>query len=204
MSVAILVGPNRSRYSAHKEILIKKCPFFAKCLDSGMKEEHSNEIEFPDDTCLAFDLFFLWIYSREIPNADSHDRVAAALDAWVLADKFAMPGWQNTLIDGIMSFWRSSPMAPGHLAWLHDNAGQSSLLLMLGAKQLVWNLAHDPKPYENEWLEDLEDLLVNHECSPAKLLCSVTHEKGNRSVQPATQGCTYHVHLDGKRCRRSR
>lgn len=106
-----------------------------------MKEELSNEVEFPDDTCRAFDLFFLWIYSRGVPNTDSHDKVAAAMDAWLLADKFSMSEWQNALIDGIMSFWMTSPMAPGHLAWLHDNARQSSLLLMLGCKQLVWNLA---------------------------------------------------------------
>lgn len=167
-----------------------------------MKEERSNEVEFPDDTCLAFDLFFLWIYRREVPKADSHDKVLAAMNAWVLGDKFCMPDWQNPLIDSIMSFWKNNPMAPDHLAWLYDNAGQSSLLLLLGRKQLVWDIVSKNKLYvgEEEWAADLEDLLINHAYSPAYLLCSVHRETDTRTRQPATQGCKYHIHLDGKLC----
>lgn len=165
-----------------------------------MKEENDNEVAFPDDTCLAFDLFFLWIYSHEVAQVDSHDKVLTAMDAWVLADKFCMPDWQNTLIDGIMSFWKTHPMAPKHLTWLHENAGQSSLLFMLGAKLLVWELAGDTRPYENEWLADLNELLEMGTSSPGKLLCSIVSEAKSRTGAPAQRGCRYHVHLDGKAC----
>jgi hypothetical protein len=203
MPITILVGPHRSRYFAHKEVLVKKSPFFAKCLDAGMKEEHSNEVDFPDDTCRAFDLFFVWIYSREVPQVDSHDKVLAAMDAWVLADKLVMPDWQNPLIDGIMSFWKRRTMSPEHLAWLYDNACESSLLFTLGSKQLVWDMAFEPSHYEGQWLVELEELLAKRECSPAELICSVIREKKEEmdwNNQPAAQGCTYHVHLCGKPC----
>ncbi|KEF53726.1 uncharacterized protein A1O9_10127, partial [Exophiala aquamarina CBS 119918] len=89
-SISILVGPDRSRYTAHKELLVRKCPCFANCLVSGMKEELDDEIAFPDDTCIAFDLFFLWIYSGEVPQVDTHEQVPPAMEAWMLADKFRM------------------------------------------------------------------------------------------------------------------
>lgn len=204
MIVSILVGQQRSQYSAHKEILITRCPFFAKCLSVGMKEANSNEVEFPDDTCLAFNLFFLWIYFEQAPVPNSHEDVLGAMHAWILADKFCMCDWQNVLIDGIMVFWSKTGMAPGHLSWLCDHSGHSSAIFELGMNQLIWNLAHTPKVYEDGWAVDLEDLLTKRECSPGKLLCSVLREIKCHTTEPAKQGCKYHVHLDEKRCPRAR
>ena len=87
-----------------------------------MKEESTNEVDFPDDTCLAFNLFFLWIYFEEAPMPSSHEEVFAAMNAWILADKLCMCDWQNVLVDGIMGFWKKAGMDPGHLAWLCDHA----------------------------------------------------------------------------------
>lgn len=165
-----------------------------------MKEEHTNEVEFPDDTCLAFDLFFLWIYHREVPRAENHDEVLEAMSAWVLGDKFCMTGWQNSLIDSIMSFWKETPMAPGHLAWLYANAEQSSLLFDLGWDELIWRLAFSSSVYlfDEQLAAELEDLILNPACSVILLLRSVYSEKANDSDHPAENTSTYQIRSNEK------
>jgi hypothetical protein len=61
-----------------------------------MKEGQTNEVEFPEDSCVAFDSFFLWIYSRKAPNLEDYKDVNRTMSAWVLADKLCMPDWQNS------------------------------------------------------------------------------------------------------------
>ncbi|OCT53055.1 hypothetical protein CLCR_11043 [Cladophialophora carrionii] len=59
--VTVSVGKEQVTYRTHKDILIERCPFFAKMFDSGMSEAHTNHVQLPEDSHAAFEQFLSWI-----------------------------------------------------------------------------------------------------------------------------------------------
>lgn len=106
--MTILVGESEVKYMAHKQMLIDNCPFFAKCLSSGMEEAQTNVVKLPEDDCDAIDQFIFFIYYKTVNIPDGDDRLTVLLKAWVLGDKFGMREWQNKIIDGLIAFWNRS------------------------------------------------------------------------------------------------
>jgi hypothetical protein len=50
------VGKEKTSFGIHKIILCGKCPFFEKCLASGMKESNENTVKLPEDDPQAFEV----------------------------------------------------------------------------------------------------------------------------------------------------
>ncbi|KAK5061050.1 hypothetical protein LTR84_007591 [Exophiala bonariae] len=190
--VTIIVGAKRHCYAAHKEKLIEESPFFRLCLNPQMKEGQANEVEFPEDSCVSFDSFFLWIYSRNVPSAATQTEVAGMMKAWVLADKLCMPEWQNKFVDGLADFWRRCVFQPQHLIWLFDNVDQSLPLFLLGFRQLAWDLSSDPGRHQDDYAKELEVLLAKQEYLPVPILFAVVNAK-DIAKEPATRPEKYHV-----------
>ena len=127
--------------------MVTECEFFERCPGAGMKEELRKEVEFPGDSCEAFDRFFLWIYSSQAPDLDSGsgDEALAAMKARVLADKFCMEDWKNALIDSMMLEWQACTIQIRRFEWLYTNTEADSQLHQLGVEQLVWQIANTPR-----------------------------------------------------------
>ncbi len=104
--VSILVGQDKSKFSVHKDVLVKASPFFAKCLASNMREATTGVIELPEDDCATFGAFVHYMYKDEIlTSCSGYDFASLSIKSWVLAEKFCMPRWQNLLIDALAQYW---------------------------------------------------------------------------------------------------
>jgi hypothetical protein len=124
-----------------------------------MVEGRTNTVELPNDNCLAFDLFLQWIDCQTVPEKAADHGAFALMNAWVLADKFCMPVWQNKLIDKLGRCYESPHIKPLHVLWILDRAGEDSNLFKFGRDQLVYDLMFCSSQYKEEWNADLTELL---------------------------------------------
>lgn len=99
-----MVSEAKVEYLFHKDVLVKSCPFFAKCLAANMKETLSNVVEMPDDSCGAFNLLAMYLYNEQIPDLKRGIEVRENNEAWTLVDKLGMPGFQDLLMNKLMQY----------------------------------------------------------------------------------------------------
>ncbi|KAK7899723.1 Transmembrane emp24 domain-containing protein 10 [Exophiala xenobiotica] len=146
--ITIIVGAEESKYTAHQEILVAKCPFFATCLTAGMIEASSGEVRLPEDSPEAFGYFIDWVYCGKVQDiGDETDNFISAMEAWVLADKFCMPKWQDELMDQMMQYARIYVIEPAIVAWVVDKLGTESLLHQFIMDQFAWDQIHNEDVY---------------------------------------------------------
>ena len=99
--VTIYVGKKRKRYTAHEDLLVSKCPYFAGCLRESFPESETNEVYLAEDRSEAFDILVTWIYREVVYQANCATGVGSLILAYMLADKFFVPSLKNDLVDEI-------------------------------------------------------------------------------------------------------
>ncbi|KAI1620356.1 hypothetical protein EDD37DRAFT_653954 [Exophiala viscosa] len=215
--VTFIVGPEKAVYTAHKAVVIDKCPFVAKCLAAGMVESTTYTIEFPEDEPAAFDQFISWIYRCDVDEIEKGDtnKLINVLMAWVLADKLCMPAWQNESIDQAMAYWTTNFMEPEVVSWATDHLSNTSLLFSLIVDQFAWDVMDVPGMYTNESddsvestqrLEIVKGLFMRPDFPSIRLFrqavqTALDFVSLDRPKEPASDNtCKYHVHEAGKTC----
>ncbi|KAK5216556.1 Transmembrane emp24 domain-containing protein 10 [Exophiala xenobiotica] len=222
--ITIIVGAEESKYTAHQEILVAKCPFFATCLTAGMIEASSGEVRLPEDSPEAFGYFIDWVYYGKVQDiGDDTEKVTLAMEAWVLADKFCMPEWQDQLMDQILQYVRIYVIEPAMVAWVVDKLETTSLLHQFIMDQLAWDQVHSEDVYTASSeiairaarAEELKALLDRKdfphaelrqstlECARASRQAQVHNQKGQLNP-PAKNPCKYHVHEQGTPCKEAK
>ena len=183
--VTILVGQDKSKFSVHKDILVKACPFFAKCLASNMREATTGVIELPEDDSATFAAFVNYIYKVEILTCRSgYDAVSLAIKSWVLAEKFFMPRWQNRLIDGMARYWRKRMIHHEHLLLTTEITSDDHKLRHMVYAQFTWDVVNSEHSLDDQTLEDLS---ADSEVSKWLLRAMSSHAQGHSiERQPAT------------------
>ena len=96
--IKVVVGKGLEvvEHQVHKNILCR-CPFFEKCLSSGMKEVLEKTVKMPDDNPDDMDIIINWLYHDKImiPNLGS----SRLISTYNLANKYGLPELQNAVVD---------------------------------------------------------------------------------------------------------
>lgn len=115
--MTVYVGPEKQKYTPHKEILTQ-VKFFAACLYSGFRESKENEISLPEDEPEVFERILEYLYHDRIDaevfgRMDTHDLEYVNREArttvfmakvWVAADKYCMEECQNHVMDYFLEY----------------------------------------------------------------------------------------------------
>ncbi|MCJ1398012.1 hypothetical protein MMC11_001209 [Xylographa trunciseda] len=103
--VVILVGPNRKRFSAHKDLLYCLAPYFEKAFNGPFMEATNGTILLEDDDPAAIEFFICWLYRGASALEPVDDDFAPLLRLYVLADMWDLPVLQNSIIDMIFTWF---------------------------------------------------------------------------------------------------
>ena len=72
-----------------------------------MRESETEVVELPEETCRQFNLFTFLIYKGNVEEIGDDETVEDVLDAWILAEKFSMPRWQDRVVDAMLEYWEA-------------------------------------------------------------------------------------------------
>ncbi|KAK5061049.1 hypothetical protein LTR84_007590 [Exophiala bonariae] len=219
--ITLVVGAEKHVFTAHKEILMRKSPFFEKCLSSGMKESMTNMIHLPTDESAEFSLILSWIYGDtdlKFTEANSQKYIETFPKAWLLAQRLCMPDCQDWLIDCMMVWLQSSKVPKNLILWLLDPDNidleydelKECPLFKLFYDELVWNFQiYDNHPNEDEssrceFVQKLNELTKwwpDCKVSIVQLVYDIGVVSKKQSTEPARKrGCQYHVHPKYEPC----
>jgi hypothetical protein len=207
--VTIFVGDSKTEYTVHKQILIEVCPFFTKCFGLGMAESATNKVNLPEEEAEIFDHFVEWVYYKTVPTA-THSTAHDLIRAYVMADKFGMPIWQNRLMDNLMMYWRKGFVKVSEVSWILDHVLDTSPLYKYAMDQFAYDTGS--REYNNDFKEDASDELIQYRydldnlCSEQGfsatwlLRKTLYFQRVGFDVSPSTRKCKYHVHKQGETC----
>ncbi|KAJ9604098.1 hypothetical protein H2200_011621 [Cladophialophora chaetospira] len=210
--IIVNVGKEKIRHVLHESILIQ-CPFFKKCLESGMREQHEKVINLPADDPEIFSIIVEWLYTNNLrPGLDP--RVSPR--GYIAAEKYGIHELQNVLMDCIRAkLCDNQTLSPRWVTTVWDTTLKGSKLRDLGLDHLHYCLATRPQSYQAP--SDLPDLALALEyprhmetfmADPERGLALMFRfaEKGISKLQNPAKvvGCVYHVHEDGEKCEKSR
>lgn len=106
--MCILVGPERTPYHLHSEILSSKCPYFRGRADfrANSRPDDQEEISLEDVPCELFDMFVEYIYTAKYtPPTDSGTTRECELYAqlYCFADFLMMDGLKENVLSKMKS-----------------------------------------------------------------------------------------------------
>lgn len=197
--ITIYVGPERRVYTAHKDLLIARSPFFEKCLQSGFKEGKQNEVCAEEDVPEAFDLLVIWIYTETVTPLSDLARTKAALHAYMLADKYCMITFQNAIVDAMRERFAHCYVEIRLLALLQEYNGLCGKLKNLLLDQIGFDIKVEAK-YKPGGVQRqrLDEFLSGSVPIAAEVLWAYYRCVKENYKNPAElQGCHYHEHPDG-------
>ena len=197
--VVVLVGKERTKFNVHQDVLVKHCPFFRGCLQSGMKETLTNEVELPEKGEEAFSGFVNWVYTGEIDKVLESDDSNKAFSLWLLADKWLMHEWANKLINTMIDFHDGKSLSPRWPIFAYkETAGRTDVAVFELVKNIfLGGLKKNYLLNRNEHgRKSFETLVDKQIVSVSELMDAVNGCWGN----PKKNRCDYHVHLSGEKC----
>ena len=189
-----------------------------------MSEAHSRRVPLPEDSTRSIVCFIAWVYCSKVPDiGDDTNNLILAMEAWVLADKWCMPEWQDMLMDQMMEYARTYVIEPGMVAWVIDKLGTESLLYQFIMHQFAWDQIHSEDHYSASdgtairvaRAGELEALLARtdfphseHQRSTMECARAISQARISRKdeqlYQPARNPCKYHVHEQGATCQKAK
>jgi hypothetical protein len=100
----VVVGPNEARFLVHKDLLCDQSPFFAAALKGQFLEGVRQVVTLLDVDPKHFEHILLWFYTQRLEHADfffkdGKPTYFALLDMYALADRLAIEGMRNALVD---------------------------------------------------------------------------------------------------------
>jgi BTB/POZ domain len=121
-TATIFVGPQRSAFVAHIDLLCENLEYFQAAL-LGQFAESTKEVALTDQDADSFEYFVQWLYKRSLKDAQlTTDTVspkvavkwATVTEVYVLAQYLQAPKLCNKLLDMIRSHMRPSPLSYRH------------------------------------------------------------------------------------------
>lgn len=172
-----------------------------------------QQICLPEESQDAIDLLMTWIYHRSVPSPENSDKdnyelAKTLMKAWLVAEKFFMPDWQNKLIDSISNYFEDDCISPSLMAWVMENCRKETAVYKFTKDRFAENSAIDSGLYREEyddecyvWREELENLVKMEAFSIYDFLWPALDERGPPRDEVITKPvCKYHVHDDGESC----
>ncbi|KAI1620357.1 hypothetical protein EDD37DRAFT_176471 [Exophiala viscosa] len=215
--ITVIVGEEKLTYALHESILRSRCPFFDKCLSSGMQEELEKTVRLPEERPSAFNILVQWMYTDRITTGWTD---AGLVYSYALADKFCMTGLQNAIIDHVRAQQgytdckkRRVIMSPRLLETVWKHAEGSKLSQFVVDKlhyDVVTKTHHYTADTGGHFTEGFRRLAETCPQAANALLWKfidsrqVQRQNGGKEDlrNPATLiGCVYHVHKEGEKCK---
>ncbi|KAK7899737.1 hypothetical protein LTR67_003482 [Exophiala xenobiotica] len=213
--IIVNVGPLKVAYALHRGILVSKCPFFKKCLRSGMKEEQEKTVNLPEELPVAFDTLVQWMYTGKMVMEPRMQ--ISYIDAYLLADKFCMHDLQNSIMDAYRGTCVPFAIWPGTLHDVWTRSTEKCLLRKFCFDHVHftlsnlhdWNKSHLFISPSKVFRAQIDQLIFSGSPASHALFWKLARfdtglsQTTNSPVadDPALLlGCVYHVHKDGEKC----
>lgn len=89
--VDVYVGPNRTKFVIHKQLLTSKSEYFNKALNGKFREAAENQITLEEDPPEAFDLLVVWLYRGTFPKTNERMSSAFSMQDYLQTPSFSTP-----------------------------------------------------------------------------------------------------------------
>lgn len=127
-------------YSFHKDLLVERCPFFEKCLKDSYKEGRENQVYLAEESPAVFDRFATFIYHNRVDKIVTSPDNSLVVRAFVLADKFCMPRFQNALIDAMACFYETNAVSVPDLDFINGHVLSNSKIRAFLIDEMVGDI----------------------------------------------------------------
>lgn len=143
-----------------------------------MKESETNKVLLPEDDPTVFGHFIRWIYESRFRGIGEDAGVKEHLQAWIMADKFCMPVWQNNIMNLLADLCSGRTLEPDIVIWVVDHIHESSRLFSFVLDQFAWELAiyYDSAQYLDD--EDMKNLMADSKVSTQILWTAIESARG--------------------------
>ncbi|KAF7941719.1 uncharacterized protein EAE97_006556 [Botrytis byssoidea] len=155
------VGKDLQDFGVHKSLICHFSPFFKAAFTSGFEETTTGIIKLADVDVEVFELFFRWLYTQQIGEAEqdevefalsiddaktSHDyklHVGTLLRLYIFADMIKVPTLKNDCIEKVSRMGSSekeylTESENVHYVWEHTREGD--LIRKLFIDTIIWDL----------------------------------------------------------------
>ncbi|KAF7931560.1 uncharacterized protein EAE98_004296 [Botrytis deweyae] len=210
-TVDLYVGPNRTHYRVHKNILCTKIPYFNKMFNGGFSEASNNSAEFPEDFSESFDVLLEWAYSQYHPlrplNRVSPGSVSTnwnTINFYLLMDKLCIPDLMNEAMDLMRQFDKDNDFLPSinHGIWVYRRSLPGSKIRLYVLNSLLYAFSLNQEP-DLTPMALLMGVVTRETDLTADFLTAVRGQVrgGPKSTNPsAGDGGIYHIHGEGIGC----
>jgi hypothetical protein len=216
--VTVYVGPDKQKYTPHKEILTR-VKFFAACLDSGFRESKVNEMSLPEEEPEVFEKLLEYLYHDKIEaevfdleddgDMDYIERedstVLMLAKVYAAADRYCMERCQNHIMDYFLVYRENRFATPRIISTLSKRGPRDCLLRTFAMSEIAMNLFD----HGNNW----EDILNEEERNNIMTLMNaggidaqdflkacIRWVATERDARTPWGPCHWHVHKITKKC----
>jgi hypothetical protein len=144
--VVIYVGPKKTKYNLHENLLCDKSDFFKTAFRSGFKETEGKTLSMTEDSVDAFDYFVNFLYAPKftLQPPESEFEMGVYFELYILSSKLCIDALQNVVTDTILNFFRGcnfkSPyLRPSHVRFIYENTIPTSKMRDLVAQLTLFN-----------------------------------------------------------------
>jgi hypothetical protein len=144
--VAIYVGPKKTKFALHENLLCDKSEYFKTAFRSSFKEAEEKTLSMPEDSVEAFEYFVNFLYAPKfnLQPPESESTMGVYFELYILSSKLCIDTLQNVVIDTILRFFRAcnfkSPyLRPTHVRFIYENTTPTSKMRGLVAQLTLFN-----------------------------------------------------------------
>jgi hypothetical protein len=106
--VAIYVGPKKTKFNLHENLLCDKSEYFKTAFRSGFKETQEKTLSIPEDSVDTFEYLVNFFYSPKftLQPPESEFVMGVYFELYILASKLCIDTLQNVVINTLLHFFR--------------------------------------------------------------------------------------------------
>jgi hypothetical protein len=144
--VVIYVGPKKTKFTLHENLLCDKSEYFKMAFRSSFKEAEEKTLSMPEDSVEAFEYFVSFLYAPKFTfhPPESESMMGVYFELYILSSKLCIDTLQNVVVDTILRFFRAcdfkSPyLRPSHVRFIYENTTPTSKMRGLVAQLTLFN-----------------------------------------------------------------
>jgi hypothetical protein len=188
---------------------VERCPFFEKCLKGSYKEGRENQVYLAEESPAVFDRFVTFIYHNRVDKKMTSPDNSLLVQAFVLADKFCMPEFQNALVDAIACFHETHEVSALDLAFVNGHVPSNSKIRALLLHKMVFDIVAEQEYSSTDPLvENVNEILREGGDLATEIFWAVCKADPEREHARSSwcNRCDYHNHQmdDKQECYRKR
>ncbi|KAG9751661.1 hypothetical protein KCU73_g6289, partial [Aureobasidium melanogenum] len=202
--VTVEVGPQKQKFSIHKDLLCYYSDYFRGAFDGSFKEAVDGKIWLEKEDPAIFDIFNAFLYNRRLQDTNGlvgpDLSFTTLIDLWIFGDQFVVPLLQNLAIDSFQQKSDTERRIPWQTAIrkIYDNTLHGAPLRRIMIDMTAYETCAGEKSREEfveSWpVEALVDLAFTLSLKSAE-------EVGWFELPRRKEGkCYYHIHNEGEQC----